>query len=581
MKGFFNILIFLFVSATVSAQISNSGYMGISAGTVISYGGNWINTGLPNIGTGTVVFNGLSAQTIKGTTTWDNLVINNPLGVSIDSGSQYVRSVLYPTSGTLTTDSLLTLLSVSGQTALIAGTGSGDISGYVNMQRFLAPDTAWGYKHFSSPFTLANGADISQFSNYMNLILGTVSDSPFPTFWQYIETNPSTVFDSGWVAPTTTVMQPMMGYTANFGSDSTNSETVTLTGYVNSGAVSTPVYYTNSGNLNSDGWNLVGNPYPSPINWDAHGWTKTNVVNGFSIYNATGQFTGYYGCYSGVTGLGTHNTTSLIPSMHGFFVKATANGVLGVTDSVRAIDLNPNPHFSKKAPYSNSKILRLNAVENTSKSIPDDLVIDFNSGTANATGIEKLWNTDSHIPSFYSIRNSNVYLAINEFKEFNNDTDIVIPLGIAVGTNNSYKIYASEISNFSPETKIYLQDKSTGIVQDLTQNPEYTFNINSGDPHSGRFYLIFSLKANINEISNNNTDIFTAYSTGNELTVNYYNEDPGNMNIYNTLGQIILRNNKVNKGLNKFNLNLSHGYYFIQITSGDKISNKKIYINNY
>jgi len=582
-KNFFTILFFLFISATLNAQIWNTGYMGVSSGTFISYGGNWKNTGSPNIGKGTVVFNGSSAQTIKGATTWDNLVINNSAGVSIDSGYQYIRGILYPTKGTLTTNDLLTLLSVSGQTALIAGTGSGAVSGNVNMQRYLAPDSAWGYKHFSTPFVgTANGAAISQFGSYMTLILGTVNDSPFPTFWQYDETNPSMVFDSGWVKPASiaTIMEPMRGYAVNFGSDSTNAETVSLTGYVNSGPVQIPVTYYNSGNSNSDGWNLVGNPYPSPIDWDnASGWTKTNVVNGFSIYNATGQYSGYYGCYSGITGLGTHNATSIIPSMRGFFVKATVTGTLAVNDSARTLDLNPDPYFSKKAPKSNYPLLRLNAVEKGVNRISDDLVIYFDPNASSTSSIGKLWNTDSHIPNFYSIRNSNVNLAINGLKEVN-DTDLVIPLGLSVGTNNLYTINASDIMNFSSATKIYLQDKSTGILQDITQNPEYTVNINSGDPLSGRFYLIFSLKTNINEL-NNNTAIFSAFADGSELYVNYYRESQGYINIYNTLGQIILQNNKLNKGINKFSLNLSHGYYFIQVISGDKISNKKIYINNY
>jgi fibronectin-binding autotransporter adhesin len=583
-RVFINILILLFISATLNAQfITNTGFMGVSSGTVISLGGDWSNSGLPNIGYGRVVFNGSVAQSINGTTTWGDLEFDNTslLGVTISSDTQYIKGILYPTNGILTTNGLLTLLSVSGQTALIAGTNPvNNISGHVHMQRFLAVDSAWGYKHFSSPFS---NAHMAQFSPYMNLVFGHLTHYPFPTFWQYHDTTSS--FNDGWVEPfssitrpDTGIMQPMVGYSANFGSDSSIYETVSLTGTVNNGNLSTNLAYNTTG---SDGWNLVGNPYPSPIDWDAlSGWTKTNIVDGFSIYNATGQYKGYYGCWSNATGMGTHHATPIIPSMRGFFVRATSGGgALGFSNAVRTLDLNPNPYFAKTPLKRDYKLLHLYAVESGLKRIPDDLIIYFDSSASNSAGIKKIWNTDPNIPNFYSAVNSNENFAINEFSN-DNDTNLVIPIGLFVGTDDSYKIYADEIMNFPSAIKIYLQDKSTGIIQDIRQNPEYSCNISSGDSHDGRFYIIFSLKTLSNEPANN-LNIFSAFMNGDELNVNYYGIKPGIMNIYNMLGQIIFQNSNIKKGINKYNLNLSNGYYLIQVVSEEKISNKKIYINNY
>jgi hypothetical protein len=54
-----------------------------------------------------------------------------------------------------------------------------------------------------------------------------------------------------------------------------------ITNAINSGDIPLPVTYTQtSGGLNNDGWNLVANPYPSPIVWDkpANGnWVRTNI----------------------------------------------------------------------------------------------------------------------------------------------------------------------------------------------------------------------------------------------------------------------------------------------------------------
>jgi hypothetical protein len=588
MRSFFTILFLLFISLTVNAQVvTNTHFMGVSEGTVISYGGNWINTGLPNIGLGTVVFNGSAPQTITGATTWDNLVIDNPAGVTVTSGNQYIYGILYPTSGTLTTNDSLTLLSESGRTALIAGTGAGAVSGNVTMQRYMAPDTCRGYQHFSSPFS---NATLSQFRPYMDLIFGSANIDTlpvYPTFFQYYDV--TTSFDNGWFEPfknndTTQIdtidMHPMVGYTANFGSDSTKFETVSLTGTVNNGALA-PINlnYTGTG---SDGWNFVGNPYPSPIDWNVLSASTTNVINGFSIYNATGQYAGYYGAYDGNSGVSTHNATNLIPSMRGFFVETSASGgSISFTNAARTLDLNPQPYFTKIHNQSNTSypVLHLYAVSNVTNSIPDDLIIYFDPNANGSTGIGKLWNPDIHIPNFYSINSSNANLAINGLKEFN-DTTLIIPLGLSVSISGSYKIYAGDILNFSSGSKVYLQDKIAGVTQDLTQNPNYSFTINSGDPLSGRFYIMFSLPSNINEVSANRND-FTAWALENEIDVNYYGNTPANINIYNMLGQTLIHNYKLNKGINRFSQDFSHGYYLIQVNSGDRISNKKIYINNY
>ena len=45
------------------------------------------------------------------------------------------------------------------------------------------------------------------------------------------------------------------------------------------------------------GFNLVGNPYPSAIDWDAaSGWTKTNIDNAVYYFkaSATDQYGGTY-----------------------------------------------------------------------------------------------------------------------------------------------------------------------------------------------------------------------------------------------------------------------------------------------
>ncbi|MEM8601899.1 MAG: integrin alpha, partial [Bacteroidota bacterium] len=63
--------------------------------------------------------------------------------------------------------------------------------------------------------------------------------------------------------------------------------------------VTLPVSFTDSGDFAEDGWNLVGNPYATGLDWDAPGWTKTWMDNVVYAYDPT---TSTYQTWNGATG---------------------------------------------------------------------------------------------------------------------------------------------------------------------------------------------------------------------------------------------------------------------------------------
>src|SRR5262249_32400513 len=71
-----------------------------TAGSTINIGGSWTNNGTFTANSGTVNFNGSAAQTITGTTTFNNLTINNSNGVSLGGSTNVtVSAALTLTSG--------------------------------------------------------------------------------------------------------------------------------------------------------------------------------------------------------------------------------------------------------------------------------------------------------------------------------------------------------------------------------------------------------------------------------------------------------------------------------------------------
>ncbi len=99
-----------------------------------------------------------------------------------------------------------------------------------------------------------------------------------------------------------------------------------------SGEFTLPVTYTTSAD---SGWNLVGNPLYTDINWDHGSWTKTNMSNSVYVWSdsANGGL-GDYLTWNGTTGsLGNGK----ISAMQAFWVKANAaSPVLKVNEGARS-----------------------------------------------------------------------------------------------------------------------------------------------------------------------------------------------------------------------------------------------------
>lgn len=148
-----------------------------------------------------------------------------------------------------------------------------------------------------------------------------------------------------WSAPTDTSTAPAAGtgflmyvYSDDNGDGSPEGfpKRLSPTGSAISGQQSLNLSYTNSGSTADDGWNLVGNPYPTTINWNAsQGWTRNNLDQTFYVWSdAESNGSGAYVTWN-TLGIGTKGD-GLIAPWQGFWVKANAASPQVVfTDTVR------------------------------------------------------------------------------------------------------------------------------------------------------------------------------------------------------------------------------------------------------
>ncbi|MFU8844606.1 MAG: cohesin domain-containing protein, partial [Bacteroidales bacterium] len=226
-----------------------------------------------------------------------------------------------------------------------------------------------------------------------------------------------------WIIPTNIPLEVMLGYAAWVAG--TTPATVTYSGLLNTGSQSISV--TRNSSLDNPGWNLVGNPFPSALDWDAaSGWDKSSVDNTIYFYRGnSGQsnYKYYIGAGGGTPSVGVNEGTNQIPAMQGFFIQATGDGVLSVNNNAR---IHSSQEFWKKTETNDIPIIRLKAELN---GLADETVVRFFPGASlnfdNDKDAYKLFG-NGH-PQIYSITPDQTELAVSTLPDYNDET--MVPVG--------------------------------------------------------------------------------------------------------------------------------------------------------
>jgi hypothetical protein len=546
-------------------------FIGIGGNIILR--GNVVNDGSFSNNNNKVIFTG-AVQSLGGTSPvlFNNLTVAAGSTTTMITAGQTLKGILVSNS-TLNANGNITLLSTVTQTALIDGIGAGQVNGNVIMQRYLP--SGFGYKYFSSPF---QAATVSEFGDDMNLA------APFTSFYSYDEGRTS----SGWVSYINPawVLNPMRGYAVNFGS-SAIANTVDVTGIVNNGSLSLTLY--NHNNLYTKGLNLIGNPYPSPIDWNAlSGWTKTNIDSALYYFTAstTDQFGGTYSSYiKGISSDGI--ATNIIPSMQGFFVHVSdgtwpVTGTLTFNNNVRLTD-QTHP-FIKSESQSEKSFLLLVAGYSDDSTSYDPLAIYFDEkATYNFDGqldALKLFNTDRKVTNFYSFGNDGRMLSINALP-MTEENLCTVRLGIKTERNGDviFKI-RNLVGDFFYKT-IYFSDVITKVNQDLLPDKQYRVNLNAGD-YQDRFFL--NLSNSITYIPDLTPvgDWIDIYATHGILKaeIKLQSCEKGTLTIYNLLGQPLNIYKIYRPGHHEFCPLIRDGIYIVTFNSGDIRISKKVFMQS-
>ena len=325
----------------------------------------------------------------------NNLTINSTGALTINAG----KTLSIASGGSADFgDKLVTLKSDATGTASI-GTIVGTLSNATNVtvERYI-PSTRRAYRFIASPVTTSNfiwanwqesGASVSgQGIHITGFAAGSPGGNDATTGLDKTTFGNNSIYTcsaSSWTAITntkTTNLTAGVGYRVFVRGDRTidlystpdttpNNTTIRATGALTNGNFSTSALPV--------GYNLVGNPYPCEIDWNASGWNAiraaANISNATYIYRpaiasaATANAT-QYATY--VDGSGTNGGVQYIASGQAFFVQVTSGTpTLNFTEAYKTT--TGATGLFKKAPQTNH--LRIEYLLNAEH--VDEMVLRF------------------------------------------------------------------------------------------------------------------------------------------------------------------------------------------------------------
>lgn len=343
------------------------------------------------------------------------------------------------------------------------------------------------YHYVSSPINNAN-SDI-----YTTYYGGGYFNRNFLT---YDETNTSDDWMNGWSAPldngTTIAMNPAQGYAVYYAND----RVITYTGTPNTGEYSFAITHTDGAEITeNEGWNFIGNPYPSAVDAYQFLTTNTNIDGYLRFWDDGGDYTTYktddyaYWNLSGEAGAGAGGNApnGYIGSCQGFFVRKTnpGSGNLVFRNDMRAVE---NSRFFKDKTSETTERFKLQLI--SENNYFNEILIAFSKYASN--GYDRLFDArktkgNPNIALYTELNNEP--FAIQTFTPKENDFQV--PVCLDAGTSGIYTFHTGIIENFSPLTSIWLEDKKEGKMIDLEQNTQYAFSVEQG-VHKERFVLHFN-----------------------------------------------------------------------------------------
>jgi hypothetical protein len=363
----------------------------------------------------------------------------------------------------------------------------------------------------------------------------------------------------------------MLGYFVFSDPGNTTNSTIKVTGSLNTG----PIGYlmtSHNGASGPDGWNFIGNPYPSAINWLSPGFSIEELDPTIYIYHPE---TGNYSFWNRHDQSHCTNASSVVAAQQGFYMHCHAP-----VPGTGSVTLDNGIRIAGNYPYyknveSEDNLLILSAYGNGFR---DEAQVWFNDESTLSFDWEhdvyKRWGSEL-APQLYSELPDSNLAALDVLPWAG--SNMVVSMGYKAGVSGTDTIIARNLQSFDDALPIWIKDLKENRLQELTLDSVYIFNATPSDL-SDRFRIFFRDPAT--GIHGTAPSGFEVYSFDKCICVK---RDPGfhlrgDLVLFDMAGRQVFASHVNDTELNRFYPNVTEGCYVVKVITDNTITTQKVFL---
>jgi hypothetical protein len=480
---------------TILGDLTIESMLDPGSGRTVTIEGNLINNG-SLVNTSEILrFTGTNAQIISGSalTSVSNMTVEKTGGsLAVNSAVNLLGTMEIPAPSNIDFDGsgtgVFTLVSNASNDARIGEVAAGsNLTGDLTFEKYFVGIGAKYWRHIGSPVTGATVADLQNEIPVSGSFIGTnngtgtIPSNAYPSLYYYDPASglATATLDDRWVVYPVSTNTEVLNSLGNMGRGyaawirDTGPVTFDLSGLVNYGTIDFNLSGAN------EGWNLLANPYPSDIDWNNPGWTKTDI-QGAAIHVWDGS---QYLTWNGTTGsLGNGR----IAKGQGFWVQAATTAAQLVADET--------VKTSTAAATYRLGAPEIPVIELTVRNgqYKDQAFIQFSDDAQHFYDIKDADKLQNSIYNLSSLSLDSVALSINVLNAAN--CEFEVPLSLTNAWLGDYSMTYNINEAVSSSYEIMLVDKFTEQHYVLTRGEQVNFILNDEveSQNINRFYLVFT-----------------------------------------------------------------------------------------